>query len=44
MALQIIVETLDDVDEKYHDLYTEKDGKFHLTGVDGMKTQADIDR
>lgn len=44
MALQIIVEKLDDVDEKYHDLYTEKDGKFHLTGVEGMKTQADIDR
>lgn len=44
MALQIIVETLDDVDEKYHDLYTEKDGKFQLTGVEGMKTQADIDR
>lgn len=44
MALQIIVETLDDVDEKYHDLYTEKDGKFELTGVEGMKTKADVDR
>ena len=24
-------------------LYTEKEGKWHLTGIKGMKTQADID-
>lgn len=44
MGLKIVVDKLDDVDSKYHDLYTERDGKFHLTGVDGMKTQDDIDR
>lgn len=44
MKLKFVVDSLDDVDEKYHDLYTEKDGKYEFTGVDGLKTQADIDR
>lgn len=44
MGLQVTVENLDEVDSKYHDLYTERDGKYVLTGVDGLKTQADIDR
>ncbi len=40
------VENLDNVDEGHHDLYTASaDGKsFALTGVIGMKTQADIDK
>lgn len=44
MAIQAILDKIDDVDEKYRDLYTEKDGKFELTGVVGFKTQADVDR
>ena len=44
MALKIIEENLDAVDAVYHSLYTEKDGKFQLTGVEGMKTDADIQR
>lgn len=44
MAINAVVDTLDGVDEKYHDLYTEKNGKYELTGVSGFKTQADIDR
>ena len=44
MGLAVIVDKLDDVDEKFHELYTERDGKFTLTGIDGMKTQGDIDR
>ena len=44
MKLKFVVDSLDDVDEKYHELYTEKDGKYEFTGVDGLKTQADIDR
>lgn len=43
MALKAIIAKLDEVDEKYRDLYVEKDGKFELQ-VEGMKTQADIDR
>ena len=42
--LDLILDTLEGLDQPYHSLYTEKDGKFHLTGVKGMKTQADIDR
>lgn len=44
MAIKAVVDKLDDVDEKYRDLYTEKGGKFELTGVEGMKTEADITR
>jgi len=44
MKLKLVVEKLDEIDSKYHDLYTEKDGKYEFTGVEGMKTQADIDR
>lgn len=42
--LKVILDTLEGVENSYHNLYTEKDGKFHLTGVEGIKTQADIDR
>lgn len=44
MGLKTAVDKIDEVDEKYRDLYTEKDGKFLLTGVDGMKTQEDINK
>lgn len=44
MAIKALVDKLEDVDEKYRDLYTEKNGKFELTGVEGMKTEADITR
>lgn len=45
MTLKIVVNSLDDVDEKYHDLYEEQDDNtFKLTKVEGMKTQADIDK
>lgn len=42
MGLKIVENDLNNVDPKYHDLYTEKDGKFVFTGVDGMKTEEDI--
>lgn len=41
--LELIYEKKDDIPEAFRDLYTEKDGKWHLTGVNGMKTQADVD-
>lgn len=44
MAIKAIIDKLEDVDEKYRDLYTEKNGKFELTGVEGMKTEADVAR
>lgn len=44
MGLKAVVETLDDVPEHFRELYTEKGGKFEITGIDGMKTQADVDR
>lgn len=44
MALRIEEDTLDAVKTEFRELYTEKDGKFILTGVEGMKTQGDIDR
>lgn len=44
MGIKAVVESLDEVEEKYHDLYTERDGKFELTGVEGMRTEADVTR
>lgn len=44
MALKAILAKLDEVEEQYRSLYTERNGKFEFTGVEGLKTQADIDR
>lgn len=42
--LKAIVDDLKDVDDKYHDLYEERGGKFHLKRIEGLVTQADVDR
>jgi hypothetical protein len=42
--LKTIYDTEEDIPEGYRDLYTEKNGKWELTGVQGVKTQADVDR
>lgn len=44
MALQAQYDTLDEVPEAHRELYSERNGKFEFTGVEGLKTQADIDR
>lgn len=44
MALNVVHDTVDDIPEQYRDLYSEQDGKFVLSGISGVKTQADIDR
>lgn len=44
MGLKSVVDTLDDVDEKFHELYTQKGDKYELTGIEGVRTQADVDR
>jgi len=37
-------EKQEEIPEGYADLYTEKGGKWELTGVEGIQTQANIDR
>lgn len=44
MTLKAVLESLDNVDEHYHSLYSERDGKYELTGIEGVKTQADVER
>jgi hypothetical protein len=42
--LKTTYEKQDEIPDGYGDLYTERGGKFELTGIEGVKTQADIDR
>lgn len=44
VKLKTIYETAEEIPAGFGDLYTEKGGKFELTGVEGVKTQADVDR
>ncbi len=44
MKLKLSYEKREDVPDGYEELYDEVDGKFVLTGVEGMKTDADITR
>lgn len=43
MAFKMVLDSLDGLPEEVAKEYVEKDGKFHIQ-VEGMKTQADIDR
>lgn len=43
MALKAIVAKLDEVDEKYRDLYVQKGDKFEIQ-VEGIKTEGDVKR
>jgi hypothetical protein len=42
--LKTLYDTKEEVPEGYEELYVERNGKFELTGIEGVKTQADIDR
>lgn len=42
--LKAILDSLEGVETHFHSLYTERNGKYELTGIEGVKTQADIDR
>src|SRR6202043_1957206 len=42
--LKTIYEKQEDIPEGYAELYAEKGGKFELTGIEGVKTKADLDR
>jgi hypothetical protein len=44
MPIKAVVDSIDEIPEAHRELYTEKNGKFELTGIEGVKTQADIDR
>lgn len=44
MKLKFTVKSLEEVDEKYRDLYEKKGEVYEFVGVEGLKTQADIDR
>lgn len=44
MTLKAVHATLEEIPEEFQSLYTEKAGKFELTGIQGVKSQADIDR
>ena len=42
--LKTIYDKAEDIPEGYAELYVERNGKHELTGIEGVKTQADIDR
>lgn len=42
--LKTIYDHAEDIPEGYADLYTERNGRWELTGIQGVKTQADVDR
>jgi len=42
--LKTIYATEEEIPEGYKDLYTERNGQWELTGIQGVKTQADVDR
>lgn len=44
MALKAIYATQDEIPEQFRELYTERAGKFELTGIEGIKTIADVTR
>lgn len=41
--LKTIYDTAEDIPEGYAELYVERNGKMELTGIEGVKTQTDID-
>lgn len=44
MALEALYENENDIPEAHRELFSEKSGKWELTGVTGIKTTADTDR
>lgn len=44
MALKVVHTSVDQIPEPYRELYSERDGKWVLTGIEGVKTSEDVDR
>jgi len=42
--LKTVYDSETDIPAEFVELYTERNGKFELTGIEGVKTQADVDR
>lgn len=42
--LKAIYKSGEEIPEAFRELYSERDGQWELTGVQGVKTQADVDR
>jgi hypothetical protein len=42
--LSVVMEKKEDIPEMYQELFQEQGGKFVLTGITGIKTQADVER
>ena len=40
--LELIYNSTEEIPSGFESLYTEKDGKWHLTGIKGMKTSDDV--
>ena len=44
VKIKTAYDTVEDIPEGYGELYAERNGKFELIGVEGIKTQSDIDK
>ena len=44
MALKALHDNLEEIPDQYRELYTEKAGRWELTGIDGIFTQANLER
>ena len=44
MRLKALYDNQDDIPEAFRELYSERDSKWELTGIDGVKTEADVAR
>lgn len=44
MAIKAIYTGIDEIPETFRELYSERGGQYVLTGVEGVKTQADLDK
>jgi hypothetical protein len=44
MVLKDTHDKLEDIPEQFQELYTEKNGRYELTGIAGVKTSADVER
>ena len=42
--LKAIYDSKDSIPEAFRELYSERDGKWEVTGIEGVKTQGDMDR
>lgn len=44
MKLKTVYDTEEEIPEGFAELYTERNGKWELTGIEGVKTPADVER